>query len=358
MLAGRLRSRSAPKLSALWVVAGAPALVCWSAVRGQSGGGEGGCRPPSAGGACKVRAVDPPVAGFFGKRLLLRDGVGIAAHRDVSDGALLGAGSQIGPMLAGLPRAAVDNMRDAGAQLRVLGKDQQTSDMPDLRHWRGKVWEKSSGKTIDERARGLGGISCLCAEENILALPSDRHKDHRCICVHEFAHVIHRVGVDERMKRCITAAYARAKAAGLWPGCYAISNEQEFFAELSMWYFGSHGDYGKIKPRPVPGRDWLAEYDPGSYRMLRRLYSGERAVARRQHCTLQPVWPPPSTPQAIAALHPRGGGEVCALTFDNRTAHNFRLWWVPTHLYLGTCTQLHYDRPSTMLQRRPRHAGS
>ena len=70
-------------------------------------------------------------------------------------------------------------MRSAGAEVRVLGELQQTSDMPDLAHHRGKIWDKKTGQTIDERARGLAGISCLCAEENLLKLPSDRHADHR-----------------------------------------------------------------------------------------------------------------------------------------------------------------------------------
>ena len=83
----------------------------------------------------------------------------------------------------------------------------------------------------------------MCAEENLLALPSDRHKDHRDIATHEFAHVIHRHGVDAAYGKRITAAYARAKADGLWRTAYAMTNEQEFFAELSMWYFYSRGDY-------------------------------------------------------------------------------------------------------------------
>ena len=38
--------------------------------------------------------------------------------------------------------------------------------------------------------------------------------------------------VDGRAKAAITAAFARAKAAGKWPGAYARTNEQEFFAEV------------------------------------------------------------------------------------------------------------------------------
>ena len=322
---------------ALWVVASTPALLCYCSYRnrdrrrsGSDADSQRTCGGRALGG---VQVVEPAAAGFFSKRLVLPQGIAIAAHRDVSDDALLAAGTQIGPMLENLPGAAVVNMRNAGAELRVLGKSQLTSDMPDLRHWRGQVWEKSSGKTLDERARGLGGISCLCAEENILALPSDRHKDHRRVCVHEFAHVVHRVGVDARAKRCITAAYKRAKAADLWAGCYAMTNEQEFFAELSMWYFGSRGDFGKLKEQHamLRGREWLQAYDPSSYRLLHRLYSGERSVEQRRHHTLLPRWPAPTTVAAEAALRPcvvPGGDSACAITFDNTTAKSYRLWWV------------------------------
>ena len=167
-----------------------------------------------------------------------------------------------------------------------------------------------------------------------IALLADRHKDHRRICVHEFAHVIHRVGVDTPTKRRISAAYERAKAAGLWPGCYAITNEQEFFAELSMWYFGSHGDFGKLADRgaaPAAGREWLAAYDPASYRLLHRLYSGLRSVERSHHHTLLPRWPAPRSAAAEATMCPcvvPGGDSACVITFDNVTAHNYRLWWV------------------------------
>lgn len=283
-----------------------------------------------------VENVQPPLAGFFGKQLAASSGIYVRAHADVSDEALFEAGRVVRRVVRNLPVHVVENMRSAGAEVRVLGAKQQTSDMPDLAHHRGKVWEKKTGKSLDERARGLAGISCLCSEENLLKLPSDRHKDHRTICVHEFAHVVHRHGLDEPGKRRVTAAYERAKDSGLWPGCYAMTNEAEFFAELSMWYFGSHGDLGKIEPRPRPGPTWLREYDPISYKLFDRLYSGKMRVHAEPHVRLQPRALPSATAsfeeRTVAAvakkLSARPGGNPCSIVFDNQTDERFRLSWV------------------------------
>lgn len=325
---------AAPPNYALYLVCGgAPLLFSWAGYCGhsaRSSDGGGGALPPG------VERVEPPLAGFFGKRLAAGRGIDVRAHADVSDEALVEARRLVRKVVQRLPTAVVDNMRSAGAEVRVLGEKQMTSDMPDLAHHRGKVWEKKTGKTIDERARGLAGISCLCAEENLLKLPSDRHADHRAICVHEFAHIVHRHGLDERGKRRVTAAYEQAKDAGLWPGCYAMTNEAEFFAELSMWYFGSHGDVGKIEPRPQPGREWLRDYDAASYRLFDRLYSGRRQVDAQPHVRLQP-YPLPPPPTAIEErtaaavgkkLSARGGGKPCSIVFDNQTDQHFTLSWV------------------------------
>ena len=320
-----------PEIGLLLVCGGGPLLLSWAAYRHSI------APPPPPASRRVVEADAPPLAGFFGKRLASGTGIDVRAHADVSDEALLEAGRVVRRVTAQLPRSVVGNMRSAGAEVRVLGKEQRTSDMPDLRHHRGKVWDKVSGKTLDERARGLGGISCVCAEENLLKLPSDRHADHRSICVHEFAHVVHRHGLDGRGKRRVTAAYERAKEAGLWPGCYAMTNEAEYFAELSMWYFGSHGDWGKLREdgeaEAAPGREWFARYDKHSYRLFDRLYSGQRRVEPDAHVRLLPV--PTEVEEDSESgelrcpqLRARSGGRRCSVVFDNRTAQRYTLSWV------------------------------
>ena len=143
------------------------------------------------------------------------------------------------------------------------------------------------------------------------------------------------VRVWPRVQR-VTAAYERAKDSGRWPGCYAMTNEAEFFAELSMWYFGSHGDLGEIEPRPRPGPAWLQEYDPSSYKLFHRLYSGQMRVPAQPHVRLQPRPLPPRTAEfeertaaAVAQrLSARHDGKPCSIVFDNQTAECFTLSWV------------------------------
>jgi hypothetical protein len=66
---------------------------------------------------------------------------------------------------------------------------------------------------------------------------------------------------------------------GKWKTAYAATNDDEFFAELSMWYFGTHGDVGRMSPAPEPGRDGLRRYDREAFELLDGIYSGCIMVA-------------------------------------------------------------------------------
>jgi len=63
---------------------------------------------------------------------------------------------------------------------------------------------------------------------------------------------------------------------------YAASNPDEFFAELTMWYFGTHGDLHITGPKPDNGPDGLKKYDPEAFALLDEFYSGRMTVARRE----------------------------------------------------------------------------
>ena len=217
-----------------------------------------------------IRKIDPPRQGFFSKEIVVR-GIRILAHADVSDAAVDEAARRLDRQLSRCPEIAA-NMAVQGAEMHVIGKDQQVSDLPEHRHLKGKPFD--GAKTVDERARGLGGLLASCCEENLLTLPSDRWKDHRDICMHEFAHGILSYGVTRDIRDKVEAQRKKSLAAGKWKGTYAGSNDQEFFAELTMWYFGTRGDYTNIEPPPSPGPQWLRSYDPEAYALLDDIYSG------------------------------------------------------------------------------------
>src|SRR5439155_3758755 len=132
---------------------------------------------------------------------------------------------------------ALYNMRLAGAELHIIGKDQVTSDLPEHRHLKGKPFD--GNLTVDQRTRGLGGLLTSCGEENLLQLPGDRYRG-RDICIHEFAHNIQDAGFSSDVRQKIREQYRRSLDKGYWKGSYAASNVSEYWAELTMWYFGTH----------------------------------------------------------------------------------------------------------------------
>ena len=127
---------------------------------------------------------------------------------------------------------------------------------------------------IDKRTRGMGGVCASCGEENLLRLPADRYRGGSDICIHEFAHTIMDYGFDTMIRKKIEAQYHRSVSKGLWKDAYASSNPQEYWAELSMWYFGFHGEFLKGTSLPAPGAQSLRDYDTEGYKLLDSLYSG------------------------------------------------------------------------------------
>ena len=223
----------------------------------------------------KVLRIDPPEKGFFSKRLDYK-GIPIKAHEVVSDEALFEAKRRLARMLDKIPVAA-ENLRDAGAELHIIGKDQVTSDLPEHQHLKGKPFD--GNLTVDQRTRGLGGLLTSCGEENLLKLPNDRYKG-RDICLHEFAHNLHHHALGRDIGQMIERQYRASLAKGLWKPAYASTNVSEYFAELSMWYFGTFGDTKDLNPKPAPGTEGLKAYDPEAFELLDRIYTGKLEVPK------------------------------------------------------------------------------
>ncbi len=98
-------------------------------------------------------------------------------------------------------------------------------------------------------------------------------------------------GLDDAIRAKIDRQYHLSLADGRWKGMYAGTNEKEFFAELTMWYFGTRGDYGYMVPVPEPGKEWLQNYDPDAYRLLDDIYSGRIAPKKLDLVEVQQMSP-------------------------------------------------------------------
>jgi len=228
--------------------------------------------------------LDPPEQDFFSKQLDFQ-GIPIKAHAVVSDEALFAARERLSTMLRHLPEL-VTNLVAARVALHIIGKDQVTTDLPEWRHDKGKPLAEYNGLTRDQRTRGMGGRLVSCGEENLLKLENDRYRG-RDICLHEFAHAVRNLAMSRSVREKFNAQYRRSLDKGLWVKGYAASNPDEFFAELTMWYFGTHGDLNMNEPKPKNGPDGLKEYDPEAFALFDDFYQG------RLSAVPEPSVPPP-----------------------------------------------------------------
>jgi alpha-glucosidase/alpha-D-xyloside xylohydrolase len=234
---------------------------------------------PQAG--LEIDIIDPPEKGFFSKRVDFH-GIPIKAHAVVADEALYAAYDRLALMFTNLlsrQPMVLSNLVAAGAALHIIGRDQVTTDLPEWRHDKGKPLAEYKGLTRDQRTRGMGGLLTSCGEENLLKLPNDRYRG-RDICLHEFAHNV----LDNGCPREIEARFEEQRKRSLekerWQKSYAGSNADEFFAELTMWYFGTRGDLSMTGPKPADGPEGLKAYDPEAFALIDDFYGGRVEIGK------------------------------------------------------------------------------
>jgi hypothetical protein len=226
-------------------------------------------------GAWAVADSAAPTSPEFFKKYLDCDGIAIRSSSAVADEALRQGCNKITLMLQHIPEVRHALVR-RGAELHIIGRDEQTSDLPEFRRRRGKLYVDNRGRvtTIDARTRGMGGLLSSCGEENLLHLPGDRYNGSET-CIHEFAHAIMDYGLDVTQRRQINDQYERSITAGLWHNAYAATDAKEYWAELSVWYFGSHGARRRGSETPSgDGPEALKSYDPLGFALIQRIYSG------------------------------------------------------------------------------------
>jgi hypothetical protein len=224
-----------------------------------------------------IMKLDPPEQGFFSKELSF-EGIPIKAHEVVSDAALYAAYDRLALMLSHLPMV-VSNLVANKVELHIIGKDQVTTDLPEWRQDKGVPLEEYHGLTRDQRTRGMGGRLTSCGEENLLKLDKDKYHG-RDICLHEFAHAIRNYGVDRAVVARFNQQYHRSLDQQLWVKSYAGSNPDEYFAELTMWYFGTHGDMNMTGPKPENGPEGLRKYDPQAFALFDDFYQGRIPIGK------------------------------------------------------------------------------
>jgi hypothetical protein len=128
--------------------------------------------------ASQIQIIDPPELGFFSK-LLWCHGMPIKSHRCVSDQALVAAYQYVDRIVASIPDI-IQNAVDEGAEMHVVGVDQQMSDCPEYLAYKGRSYEGKA--TIDERCRGVANRTVLVCEENLLKMAACVSFSPCCCC--------------------------------------------------------------------------------------------------------------------------------------------------------------------------------
>ncbi len=182
--------------------------------------------------------------------------------------------------MAGQMPELVQKMVENNCSVSVYGQNEYAAYVPEYR-----------GTLSDDNrvTAGLGGVCCSMQEANIWQwlyedadLPVNgyftRHVGENLL-VHEFAHGIKSSGFDHvpALAEEWQMIYRHAKAAGLWPRSYAITNPDEFFAVLSTAWFNALNetnvsDYWDGTRGPINTRLELYNYDRTAYHFLAKLY--------------------------------------------------------------------------------------
>src|SRR5262245_33484381 len=158
---------------------------------------------------------------FYQKYLAVED-LPVLSSTNTSDFALLEAAYIVRHVLALRPEI-IHILATNHVKIAVMAYNEYTTDLPEQRQMQPPVY-------WDSRARGLGGCTCSCAEENLLCFPGDPYSTEN-IFIHEFGHVIHGMAMkalDSTFDERLRAAYENAARRGLWKGTYAGTSVGEY----------------------------------------------------------------------------------------------------------------------------------
>ena len=151
---------------------------------------------------------------FFKKGLMVED-IRIATSGLVSDHAILESAYLFEKMMKSIAPEVADRIRKRKVLCILVGHSEFTSDIPqfktpkigkelDFYNWR----QRGFLRYIDDRP------VVLFAEEDVLEYPGGMQDE--SILIHEFGHVIHGAGFDQRQQKLLTEAFGKAKARSVW----------------------------------------------------------------------------------------------------------------------------------------------
>ncbi len=200
------------------------------------------------------------------------EGFPVLASEKVSPYAVKEAAWQIRQMIGHRPDV-LQALVPPKMRFTVIGYTELLTDIPEY-HDQGPDF-------LTYRYRGIGGSglsghpAVSSSEENLLHYPGINSSYN--ILIHEFAHAIHRFGlntVDPTFDDRLQIAYDAAMAKGLWQGTYASSDRGEYWAEGTRFWFNPEdtSDEKSYNRNHINTRIELKNYDPPLAALLTEIY--------------------------------------------------------------------------------------
>ena len=218
----------------------------------------------------------------FYEKYLDAAGLPIVSSSEVPNDALLRARDIIDDMLKNRPdlRSTIAGL---GVRVAVMAESSVLTDLPEFSDFDKTYW--------DDRTRG-GGVGptfthpvIAIAEENLLCYETDVFP-FEDIFVHEFAHAVFNMGVEQQpggasFRAGLETAYEDALGAGLWKDTYAGENPDEYWAEGVQSWFGLNDPPGPIH-NEIDTRAELEAYDPALAGIILEVF-GDATVSASCH---------------------------------------------------------------------------
>lgn len=214
----------------------------------------------------------------FYKKFKRSNGILIKGSAQIEDQSLERASTIVEKMISIRPDIR-ERLLANSAEVAVIAKSESYCDLPEAQDLKGK-------KTFDGRdfcsICGGGGvfgrpITAIC-EDNLLRTPKDPYSGKEDILTHEFAHTMHLLGMNKGDKESVTSMFLEAKKKGEFEKnlygepAYMMANEQEFFACLSVVWFGVHNPKSSALSADLESRESIKKKFPAMFYFLKSIY--------------------------------------------------------------------------------------
>lgn len=191
-------------------------IVCWAALTLLSAPlASRAAEPVTVGQVTEELAKEYDLDPSFYAKATMVDGILIATSKRVPDVAHQEAAYQFGMMMERLVPGIAQRIRDEKVLCLIIGDEELTSQLPQFA-------SDKTGRELDFynwRNRGFltrknGRPVFVFAEEDVLEYEGGMQIE--SILIHEFGHVVDRVGFDEGLRKRLNECFDRAKEHGIW----------------------------------------------------------------------------------------------------------------------------------------------